>query len=407
MIKNLDYQTNALARVSRQASLPYVAKLLLAATLVSYAPATRAASSSYDYQVFAKPGDVIGDVTLDSVGTAFLSDDGSVVFIGRYNSCCEALFFKRSAAARGSILVRQGDLIDGRSISLFRAVKRNDRGEIVFSANIDNGSSVGIFRLKSAVALPGETLGGITLTNLFGDFDLNDPREIVFDGFSGSTADNAVYGIFTPGRVLVRSGDVIGGLTLQVPAEPTLSKNGLVAFTSTFEDSEGQLGIGVFTQHRLVVKQGDTLDGLPLLSLGEAIMSEMGVIGIAFDYSLDPIHQAFAVGDRIAVKSGDVIDGYTIVGQPDGIPFPATLNATGEVLFTTGAISPDGAAKFALFTPHHLVAAPGDTIDNLTAQGGVSLGSINDAGQIAFLIFLDAGGSQAALIIATPNGSHP
>jgi hypothetical protein len=403
MIWNFDYHTNALTRVSRWASLPSIAKLCLAATLLSYTPAIWAASSSYDYQVFAKPGDVIGDVTLDSISSAFLSDDGSVVFVGRYNSCCEALFFKRSAAARGRILIRQGDLIDGQSISLFRSVKRNDRGEVVFSANINDSSSVGIFRLKSAVALPGETLGGITLTNLFGDFDLNDPREIVFDGFSGSSADDAVYGIFTPRRVIVRSGDVIDGLTLQVPAQPTLSKNGVVAFTSTFEDSEGQLGIGVFTQHRLVVKGGDTLDGLPLLSLGEAIISERGVIGIAFDYSLDPIRQAFAVGGKIAVKSGDVIDGFTIVGQPDGIPFPATLNANGEVLFTTGAISPDGAGKFALFTPHHLVAAPGDTIKGLTAQGGVSLGSINDAGQIAFLIFLDAGGSQAALIVATPN----
>jgi hypothetical protein len=403
MIWNFDYQTNALTRVSRRASLPYIAKLLLAATLLSYAPAMWAANSPYDYQVFAKPGDVIGNVTLDSIRSAFLSDDGSVVFVGRYNSCCEALFFKRSPAARGRILIRQGDLIDGQSISSFRSVKRNDRSEIVFSADIGDGSSVGIFRLKSAVALPGETLGGITLTNLFGDFDLNDPREIVFDGVSGSSAGDAVYGIFTPGRVIVRSGDVIDGLTLQVPAEPTLSKNGLVAFTSTFEDSEGQLGIGVFTQHRLVVKGGDTLDGLPLLSLGEAIISERGVIGIAFDYSLDPIRQAFAVGGKIAVKSGDVIDGFTIVGQPDGIPFPATLNANGEVLFTTGAISPDGSSKFALFTPHHLVAAPGDTIEGLTAQGGVSLGSINDAGQIAFLIFLDAGGSQAALIVATPN----
>ncbi len=403
MIRNLDYQTNALTRVSRRASLPYIAKLLLAATLLSYAPAMRAASSSYDYQVFAKTGDVIGDVTLDSISSAFLSDDGSVVFIGRYNSCCEALFFKRSAAARGQILIRQGDLIDGQSISLFGSVKRNDRGEIVFSANIGDGSSIGIFRLKSAVALPGETLGGIALTNLSGDFDLNDPREIVFDGYSGSPPAAAVYGIFTPGRVIVRSGDVIDGLTLQILGEPTLSKNGLIAFTSTFEDSEGQLGIGVFTQHRLVIKVGDTLDGLPLLGLGEAIISERGVIGIAFDYSNGPIRQAFAVGGKIAVKSGDVIDGFTIVGQPDGIPFPATLNANGEVLFTTGAISPDGAPTFALFTPHHLVAAPGDTIEGLTALGGVSSGSINDAGQIAFDIFLDAGDSQAALIVATPN----
>ena len=347
---------------------------------------------------------VIGDITLDTISSAFMSDDGSVVFVGRYSSCCEALFFKRSAAAKGRILIRQGDLIDGQSISSFQSFKRNDRGEIVFSANIGDGSSIGIFRLKSAVALPGETLGGITLTNLFGDFDLNDRREIVFDGFSGSPADGAVYGIFTPDRVIVRSGDVIDGLTLQVPGVPTLSKDGLVAFTSTFEDSKGQLGIGVFTPHRLVVKGGDTLDGLPLLGLGEAIISERGVIGIAFDYSVDPILQAFAVGGKIAVKSGDVIDGFTIVGQPDGIPFPATLNANGEVLFTTGAISPGGATEFALFTTHHLVAAPGDTIEGLTAQGGVNSGSINDAGQVAFLLFLDRGDSQAALIVATPKG---
>src|ERR1700742_1547918 len=376
MIRNLNCQTNTSTRVSRRASLPCIAKLLLTATLLSYAPAIRAASSSYNYQVFAKTGEVIGDVTLDIISSTFLSDDGSVLFVGRYNSCCEALFFKRSAAAEGRILIRQGDLIDGQSISSFQSVKRNDRGEIVFSANIGDGSSIGVFRLKSAVALPGEILGGITLVNLFGDVDLNDRREIVFDGFSGSPGNDAVYGIFTPNRVIVRSGDVIDGLTLQVPGEPTLSKNGVVAFTSTFTDSKGQSGIGVFTQHRLRVKVGDTLDGLPLLGLGEAIISERGLIGIAFDYSNGPIRQAFAVGGKIAVKSGDVIDGFTIVGQPDGIPFPATFNASGEVLFTTGATGPDGVAEFALFTPHHLVAAPGDTIEGLTAQGGVGVSSI-------------------------------
>ena len=62
---------------SRRTSLSYIAKLLLAASLLSYAPATRAASSSYDYQVFAKSGDVIGGVTLDSVGTAFLLTTGA------------------------------------------------------------------------------------------------------------------------------------------------------------------------------------------------------------------------------------------------------------------------------------------------------------------------------------------
>ena len=50
------------------------------------------------------------------------------------------------------------------------------------------------------MAVPGETLGGITLTTLTGNFDLNDPREIVFDGFSGSPAGDAVYGIVTLGR---------------------------------------------------------------------------------------------------------------------------------------------------------------------------------------------------------------
>jgi len=401
MIWNFAYHTYALTRVSRRASLPYVTKLLLAATLVSYAPATRAASSSYDYQVFAKPGDVIEDVTLDSVRSAFLSDDGSVVFIGRYNSCCEALVFKRSAAARGRILIRQGDLIDGHSISAFLSVKRNDRGEIVFSANIDDGASTGIFRLKSAVALTGETLGGITLTNLEADFDLNDPGEIVFAG-SSLPSENPVFAIFTPGRVIVRSGDVVDGLTLQGPSAPTLGKNRLVAFTSTFEDPKGGFGFGVFTQHRLVAKQGDTLDGLPLLYIGEAIISEKGEIGIGFDYSLNPIRQAFAVGSKVVVKWGDVIDGFTIFGQPDGILFPAALNANGELTFRTGATSPDGSPVFALFTTHHLVAAPGDTFDGLTAEGDVGFGSINDAGQIAFLIDLDAPGTQAALIVATP-----
>src|SRR5262249_48176162 len=124
-----------------------------------------------------------------------------------------------------------------------------------------------------------------------------------------------------------------------------------------------------------------------------------------FDYSLNfPPQQAVAVDGAIAVKSGDVIDGLTIVGQPDGIPFGFRLNTNGDVLFETLATDSTGASVLGLFTQHHLVAARGAKIAGFTVQSA-GLGSINDAGQIAFPIFPDASLSQSALIVATPKGN--
>src|SRR5215472_7719569 len=127
------------------------------------------------------------------------------------------MFSRHLTAARGgSVLIKQGDAISGFGVYQIGSIKRNDRGEVVFSTTYNGGFGPGIFRLRAKVAAAGDAIGGLTLTGGLGGYDLNDSGEIVF-GATYSSPEGVAglgYGIFTPNRVIVKSGDMIGGATL-------------------------------------------------------------------------------------------------------------------------------------------------------------------------------------------------
>ena len=374
-----------------------------------------AASSAYNYTVVAKSGDVIDGITLSNLTRPFIADDGTVLFIKDYDlntTCCSVLFSKHVNSAGGAVVVKQGDVIDGLTITqIFRATS-NDSGEIVFSASFTGPrAGTGIFRRKAKVVATGDTIGGLTILGPNSDGQLNDSGEIVFASqYSGPNGTGS--GLFTPNRVIVQNGTTIGGLTLTGVSAPVLSKNGTIAFiggTNSF--------VGIFTQSGLLLKNGQTVSGLPLVGpLPNPAITELGVIGFGSNCILNGvIGIAFFLGQAVIAKTGDTIDGLTLSVSGDPVapqPLGIAFNATGEAVFESLATTASGASTAAIFTQHHLVVQNGDTIagftvGNIFGSGGsfFFLPSINDSGQVAFQT-TDASSKSlgTAIFVATPKG---
>jgi hypothetical protein len=367
-----------------------------------------AASSAYDYNVVAKSGDAIGGVTLNSIGAPFISDNGIVLFLGDYPNgfASGAMFSRHFAAAKGgSVLIKQGDVISGLSVHQISSAKRNDNGEVVFSSTYNGGFGPGIFRLKAKVAAAGDIIGGLTLNGGLGGYDLNDFGEIVF-GATYPSPDGVAglgYGIFTPNRIIVKSGDMIGGATLISVNNPALSKSGTVVFSGSYSDTPNHFTGAIFTQHRMVVKIGDTVGGLTLAGLSQPAINELGAIG--FEGRFGGFGRAFFINHALIAKTGDTIDGLTLT--PPGDPLAPlgglTLNASGEGLFGSSATNRSGASTGGWFTQNHSVVAIGDTVAGISVAG-LSSASINDSGQVAFDVLYLSPSQGEAVIVATPNG---
>jgi hypothetical protein len=363
---------------------------------------TWAASSAYDYTVIAKTGDVIGGITLNDLAWPFISDDGTVLFLGDYpmGHAVGAMFSRHVASPLGSVLVKQGDVIDGFMVDQIESEKRNGIGEIVFSNNLPPGG--GIFRLKAKVAVPGDSIGGLTITFPC-CFDLNDRGEIVFSAQYQAQDGTAGPGIFTPSRVIIKSGDSIAGGTATSVNNPALNRSGILAFNASYRDSANNLISGIFTQRRTVVKSGDTVSGLTLMNLGAPAISDLGLVGYE---AVDPTGgRAFFIEHSLIAKTGDTIDGLTLVppGDPLGPLDELILNAGAEALFSSNAMNSSGTTA-GFFTRKHSVVAVGDTIAGISVGGLFSVASLNDAGQIAFVVDYFSPSQGEAVVVATPNG---
>ncbi len=366
------------------------------------ATSTLAASSAYDYKVVARAGGVIGKIILHDLADPFISNDGTVLFLGDHplGHAVGAMFSRRVAPPLASVVVKNGDVIDGFTVDQIESEKRNNIGEIVFTTNLAGG---GIFRPKARVAVSGDIIGGLTIT-FPSSFDLNNRGEVAFSAQYQGSGGSTGSGIFIPSRVIVKSGDTVAGVTPTLISNPALNNSGSLAFNASYEDSPNHFTFGIFTLRRIVVKVGDTVSGHTLMELSAPDISDLGLIG--YEAQDNTNGRAFFVESTVIAKTGDTIDGLTLV--PPGDPLApldgVILNASGEALFDSDATNASGTATFGFFTGKHSVVAVGDTIAGISVTGLSSVASLNDAGQIAFVVNYSLPTQGQAVVVATPNG---
>jgi hypothetical protein len=178
------------------------------------------------------------------------------------------------------------------------------------------------------LAQTGDTIGGKTLT-LLGDPIVNNAGTVVFPGlFDGGS------GIFTPSSLLVQTGDTISGETVTNivdrfgRAQIAVNNFDTVAFVGDFAG-----GRGIFTASMLLLKTGDVIDGKTLLSISDLPPGRIGINDagtVAFEATFTPFeyyhsNQAEGIFTNVALISREFL-------EPDGLRNPQ-INNTGVVIF--------------------------------------------------------------------------
>jgi len=360
----------------------------------------------YKLSVLVRQGDTLDGQFLRTIFGAAFNDNQDLLFGASFSQFPpppqdSGLF------VNDQLVVRSGDLIgDTRVIPVGRA-SINNSGELAFVAQIDDGSFLGgpstLFTRDHLVAGPGMTIDGRQLIDgpgaeaIPGIPDINDNGNIAFKGiFTGGE------GIFLDDRLIVETGDTIDGRTLTSvvvgasPFKPSLNNNGEIAFVGAFEG-----GQGVFTQNRLIAATGDIIGGREVTPVvGQASINNQG--DVVFKALLDgEIGGGLFVNRTLLVASGDTIGGKTLSRVIVSGDSPA-LNDSGVVAFRAFVPNDDFPGQFrrGIFTQNHLVAAGGDIIDG---QRLVFMESpiINNNGDILFDgTFVDGTEFTGAIVLA-------
>lgn len=312
-----------------------------------------ATSSGYTYRVLVKPGAQIGGHTmLGSLGAA-INDAGQVAFRG-WIACgqnqCPAVF-ETSASGPSAFLAGPGTVIAGNTL---QSAGTGDRVEI------DNNGIVYYYCV-------------------FG---------------------SGVVGICTQSSVVVKTGDRIGGVTVEGISQFEISKSGLLVFAGTFGSRSIGGGFngtvyrqGLFTTTSLLAKSceiqvtttgcypggapGDYAGGHEIQSVLYPTINNSG------ETAFDCAPARVCTPSSVVAQNGSTIQGITLTAA-----LRAQINNSGGVAFFGNFNSPSGQAG-GIFTPSAALAKAGDTIDGHAIAGviGVANGTyldLSDDGTVVF-----------------------
>ena len=227
------------------------------------------------------------------------------------------------------VLARTGESVDGNTLTgLLDAPVINARGEVVFTASFSSGE--GIFTPNKLLAKSGDTVDGKTLAYV-GYPSLNDRGAIVFlAGFPTGS------GIFTRSKLLVKTGDIIGGQAINTFYGGTsLNNGGDVAFEALV-GMPYPMGTAIFTtprngKARVIAKAGDTIAGELVDDLSTPVVGDGGTVSFraGFQNYADPNDTGIVTvesrGRKTAAsllkKTGDTVDGklITVFDHPAGV----------------------------------------------------------------------------------------
>jgi hypothetical protein len=287
-----------------------------------------------DRKLLVKTGDTIDGLTPLDFGTPVLNDRGTVAFIGTYESLgLQSAIFETHesedcAHVKSEVLVKAGDMIAGHTLGGFGSTVTaqpaiDNRGRVFFWAFFDSGTGAGIF-------MPSALLVSTQERNPSTDGHGN----VVIMNFTSNGG-----GIFTQSSPLVESGDIIQGLTLLSFGDgPAVNHRGTVAFIGTFDD-QSVSQVGIFTTReidgrpgdhsRLLVRTGDIIDGLTLTGLFSPIaINAPGTVAFAGIFSGGT---GIFTQSALVAREGDIVDA-NVLGDLLVLRHQ-DINNAGEIVF--------------------------------------------------------------------------
>lgn len=269
---------------------------------------------------------------------------------------------------------KTGDIINGKMLTGFKlpslgpnAPAIDSAGKVAFYATYLEASAVGegIFTPASMIIKTGDVVNGRTLDGIGFAPVLNDHGMLAVRGFLDSQAS----GIFTSDKLLAGTGNKIGGQTLTEVGSPALNNNGTVAFAGAFSG-----GAGIFTQTALLAKSGQAIGGVRMDIFGPPAINGQGTVAFQTWVSGRKT-TAILTPTTVLIKTGDTIDGKTLTD----LLFGPALNSSDTIAFV-GAFR----GGMGIFTQKALLVQSGDTVGGLSLTG-FGLPAIDDSGTVAFL----------------------
>ena len=343
--------------------------------LALFSSPLQALDPNYNFEVVAVNGQTIDGLTVGSIQSPQIDNFGEVVFYGGYQAGAtsgSALF------TPSRVLVKSGDNIDGHILT-FVAPFALDRvtGELAFIAN-DQSKAFLLFskrhRLQPRLlARSGEKIDGLTLQEIL-SVAVNANGFIVFGATYTDSHGNSGTGVFAPGCVLAKTGQMIDG---NVITSINTSFVGLSLENVYFAAGTKTGAAGIFTSHKAVVKTGESIGGNQITSIDYPAVNEFGNLVFAADI---PSGAGLFNPPRVVFTQTYPLD-----------DFPAAINDFGVLAYGVSA---------GINVNDSLLLAANDTIGTDVINGFGLPVSLNDRGQVA--IPGNIAGAADALILATP-----
>jgi hypothetical protein len=290
-------------------------------------------------------------------------------------------------------MAKTGDLINGKTLTGFTLPSFgpsspviNNNGTVVFYATCSEGefAGEGMFTPDSVLVTTGDVVDGQTLEGINIVPAQNDAGRVVLRALLPSQA----LAILTSNAVLIRTGERIGGEILTDVGLPAINNHGEIAFVGAFES-----GTGIFTPTARLAKSGESIAGQTLLSFGPPAINDRGTVAYQAWLS-GRIATAILTQRGVLVKVGDTISGKTLTD----LLFGPALNAYDIVAFAGTFRGGTG-----VFTQDALLVQSGDKIGGQELTG-FGLPVINDRGTVAFFGTFPGGAgifTQSSLVVRT------
>ena len=205
----------------------------------------------------AAEGDVIDGETLTNVADPSINNAGTIVFDAGF---IDGIFFD-AIFSQTNLLVKAGDTVGGKLLELVNDPFINNNGEVVFEGEFDDGGNIvtGIFALNadSLLVQEGDMIDGKVIDSIDHPA-MNDNGVLIFNA-SFDDGGNIVDGIFTQTRLLVQEGDIVEGNVLTDVADPVINNAEDFVFEAEYGIGNGDSFMSVILATHTQVVGGELL----------------------------------------------------------------------------------------------------------------------------------------------------
>ncbi len=360
----------------------------------------------YTLEIVAQAGDVIDGRTITGFSPEVIrvgiSDDREVAFFA----------FAASAEGSGLSLMTQrrfiagaGKVVDGwvPQFGSEPSLAINGLGDVAYKATIPNVAR-GVFLNQQLLLMNGDVIDGEEISVLQDSPDINDAGTVVIMARPGPVK----LSINGPSEIMVEHGTMVDGFTVDGFTNPRINNAGDVVFIGGLEELRPGPDFAIVSADRVILKPGDSIEGLTvdvILAIGD--MTDGGDVLVSISATgLDGEHVVFkGTQDQILFRTGDIVAGIQVP-----LSAGAKLNNRGQFALL-GVVDAPGMNGFfpdkrrILFVDDEIIISEGDLLDDRIIRALYTNFDMNDRGDLAFVVVFED--FSQAVVLAMPTIPEP